>query len=258
MKTIVISNLKGGVGKTTSAVNLAYSLSVLKERVLVIDADPQTNLTPFFTKANPHGKTLLDVLKKPEKVNNCIYRSRYPGIDIVKGNSEIMENDAADPACIRTALSHLKTNYGYCIIDTRPAFENITKAAVKAADMLLTPVLLDKFCRDNLVLVDEQLSMSARRPDWYIFANKVDSRLSAQRKTYADLMGKHDYPFFDTCISSSADVANALDLYKPVGKHRSKSVVAGDYRELAAEILNAFTAQDPEAAEKGGDDHGKL
>ena len=62
MRTYVITNLKGGVGKTTSAVNIGYNMAVLGQKVLMIDADPQTNLTPFFVKANPNGRTLKDVL----------------------------------------------------------------------------------------------------------------------------------------------------------------------------------------------------
>ena len=67
MRTYVITNLKGGVGKTTSAVNIGYNMAVLGRKVLMIDADPQTNLTPFFTKANPNGRTLKDIFHHPDE-----------------------------------------------------------------------------------------------------------------------------------------------------------------------------------------------
>ena len=154
MKTITIGNLKGGVGKTTTAVNLAYSLSLQGKRVLVIDADPQTNLTPFFIKANSQGHTLMDVLEHPEKVKRCIYKSKYQYIDVIKGNTEIVEADAGELG-LRQALELIENQYDYCVIDTRPAFENLTADALYASDIMITPVCLDKFCRDNLALVDE-------------------------------------------------------------------------------------------------------
>lgn len=239
MKTITIGNLKGGVGKTTTAVNLAYSLSLQGKRVLVIDADPQTNLTPFFTKANRQGRTLMDVLEHPEKVKRCIYKSRYEGIDIIKGNTEIAEADAGELG-LSQALVQIEDEYNYCIIDTRPAFENLTADALYASHIMITPVCLDKFCRDNLALVDEYLDRleaeTGHSLTWKIFANKVDSGRRAQKKIYEDLVTKHDYPLLETCVSRSAVVDNALELYKPVQKHRSGSQVAKDYEELAKEV----------------------
>ncbi len=239
MKTITIGNLKGGVGKTTTAVNLAYSLSLQGKRVLVIDADPQTNLTPFFTKANSQGHTLMDVLEHPEKVKRCIYKSKYQYIDVIKGNTEIVEADAGELG-LRQALELIEDQYDYCVIDTRPAFENLTADALYASDIMITPVCLDKFCRDNLALVDEYLDRleaeTGHRLIWKIFANKVDAGRRAQKKIYKDLVTKHDYPLLETCVSRSAVVDNALELYKPVQKHRSSSQVAKDYEEFAKEV----------------------
>ncbi len=246
MKTIVIGNLKGGTGKTTSAVNLSYSLSELGKRVLVIDADPQTNLTPFFVKAGRSGRTLADVLEEPEKIRHCIYHSKHSGIDIIKGNTTLQELDVTSREWLAEAVELVENEYDFCIIDTRPAFERIAVSAILAADILVTPVCLDKFCRDNLSLVDEFLSGMPEdwRPDWRIFANKVDSRRKSQRNIYKDMMEKHDYPFMETCISRSAVVDNALEFYKPVKRHRSGSQVAQDYIDLAEELL--------EIAEKEG------
>ena len=239
MYTYTITNLKGGTGKTTSAVNLAYSLSLLGKKVLVIDADPQANLTPFFTKANRQGRTVLDVFREPEKVQHCIYRSRYAGIDIIKGNTMLRESDAESGWQLVGALEQVQDIYDYCIIDTRPAFEDLTLSAIIAADMLLTPACLDKFCRDNLALVDEFLDSIPEecRPKWKVFATKVDPLRKAQRSIYEDLLAKHAYPFLETCISRSAIVDNALDYYKPVMKHRSKNQVSMDYMDLAKELM---------------------
>ena len=77
MKTIVVNNLKGGVGKTTTVVNEAYSFAELGRKVLVIDADPQANTTSFFAKVNQHTKTLKDVLANPSKCKSSIYSVLY-------------------------------------------------------------------------------------------------------------------------------------------------------------------------------------
>lgn len=238
MKTITVGNLKGGVGKTTTAVNLAYSYAQMGKRVLAIDADPQTNLTPFFGKANRNGKTLLHVFQEPEKVKRCIYRSRYVGVDILKGDTSLREGDVQDTASLRKALAQLQNDYDICIIDTRPAFEPITISAILSSDLLLIPVCLDKFCRDNLALVEDCLEeMQDNFPiQWKVCATKVDGYRKSQKAIYKDLLEKHDYPFLETCISRSAVVDNALELYKPVLRHRKSSQAAQDYLELAKSI----------------------
>lgn len=238
MKTYVIVNLKGGVGKTTSAANLGYSMAVLGKRVLLIDADPQSNLTPFFTKANPNGKTLRDVFLHPERIRNIICRSKYENIDIIKGSTALKEADAIGEMVLSEALCLVADQYDICLIDTRPAIESITKNAIQAGDVIVTPVLLDKFCRDNLLLLEDELHAMehAYGFKWCVFANKVANK-RIQKRIYADMVGMHDFPFLDTCVSRGAVVENALDQYKPVIRHRRKSNAAADYIELAKELL---------------------
>lgn len=238
MRAYVIVNLKGGVGKTTSAVNLGYSMAVLGKKVLLIDADPQTNLTPFFTKANPNGKTLRDVFRHPERIENIICRTKYSNIDIIKGSTNLKEADAIGQMVLSEALQLVKDKYDVCLIDTRPAIEALTINALQAGDVLVTPVLLDQFCRDNLLLLEDELHQLAHAYGfkWCIFANKVVNKRS-QKNIYADMVGKHSLPFLDTCISRRAVVENALEHYKPVLKHRSRSIVAEDFMDLAKELL---------------------
>ena len=77
MKVYVVANLKGGVGKTTTTVNVAYTFSEMGGRVLVIDLDPQCNCTRFFAKVNGYSKTVRDVLENPKGINSAVYRTKY-------------------------------------------------------------------------------------------------------------------------------------------------------------------------------------
>ncbi len=150
MVTITISNLKGGVGKTTSAVNIAWSLAYEGKHVLVVDADPQCNLTPFFQRDNSKSHTIADLLEKPENFRSCICRSRMKNVDIIKGCPEVLEAGEEEEAALYKAFLNIqeekRDEYDYMIIDTRPSFGGLTEASIYAANILLTPVCLDNFC----------------------------------------------------------------------------------------------------------------
>ena len=226
MKVYVVANLKGGVGKTTTTVNVAYTFSEMGGRVLVIDLDPQCNCTRFFAKVNGYSKTIRDVLENPKGINSAVYRTKYQDIDIVKGSVKITEQKT--PCRLKEALGYLKKDYDVCLIDTRPVFDMLTMNALYAADVFLTPVKFDNFCRDNLTMVEDAYHE--------IFANMV-SNTKAQKLSSEDLIAKHDYPFMQSCISRTAIVDNALSLYKPVAKHRVMSNVAQDFVDLVEELL---------------------
>lgn len=90
-KIIICHNIKGGVGKSTTAVNLSYNLSVMGYKVLGIDLDPQKNYTPFFRQAD-ESKTIYQLMQDPRKVKSHILRSKYKDLDLIKGSSLLSDN----------------------------------------------------------------------------------------------------------------------------------------------------------------------
>lgn len=236
MKVITVWNLKGGVGKTTTTVNVAYDLSVAGYKVLVIDMDPQTNATPFFTKANENGRTIRNVLLDPTKISTSICKSKYENLNIIKGSTLLKDTDVTDINGLAIALDAIKEQYHYILIDCRPTNEGLTKSALEVADMVLTPIQLDGFCRDNLREVSNTLdSLENQDLEWKIFVNKIRNT-QAQRKIYTDLMEYQNYPIVETCISERASVPNALFQRKPLLRHARKNVATLDYLDLVQEL----------------------
>lgn len=139
------------------------------------------------------------------------------------------------------AKDYISAEYDICIVDTNPDLSSMTASVLVAADMLLTPVGLNASCRDNLALLQHKIeSLAENGMVWKVFAMKVDLHRIAQKKCLEDIVNKHTYPFLDHYVSSSADVDNAWGLYKPVAKHRSKSIVVEEFHALAEEIMDVL------------------
>lgn len=233
-----IWNLKGGVGKTTTAVNLAYNFSVLGKRVLVMELDPQVNLTPFFTKANEYQKNILTLMNRPEQIKSSIYRTKYKNIDIIKGHTGLLDSRCRE-GIIGSIISRIQIlrSYDIILIDCRTSCEAFTHEALSASDAVLTPVILDGYCRDNLRQVSTVIeSLDNERVQWFVFANKVKTT-RAQRKILGDLLERHAYPFLDACAVERAAAESALELKKPLMKHAPQNSVSQDFMNLAEELL---------------------
>lgn len=175
LRTTAIVNLKGGVAKTTTTINLAAILAKANARVLIIDADSQCNCTEFFD-ANPNSGNLASILRMSEDASepitkslNCIQRTAYDGLDILPGDDSLMDLDLSkvelgrcNVNILRTLVEALKNDYDFILIDCPPAFNAASAAALVAADDVIIPIKLDAFSLRGMTNLMRQISNMRR------------------------------------------------------------------------------------------------
>lgn len=244
MKTITVWNLKGGVGKTTTAFNLGAELAKEGKRVLFIDLDTQANLTYFFEPelrkkkcAYPDISELADT--HAESVKRGIYVSeRFPNVSYVRGSNRHTVFPMLDG--LQKMLLPVGDLYDYCIIDTHPDDRSASQNAIVASDLLMVPILLDGFSIANLNLVaytlDHLEDLSGKRTNWFAFINRL-SDTKDQTVALDNLLNHHDYPVSDIYIRDTAKVRSSLSVFKPLFMHRRTSDVTKDFEELTQEVL---------------------
>jgi len=246
MKLVAVGNFRGGIGKSTTTVNLAHTFAKMRQKVLVIDCDPQNNTTPFFTTVKENGKSIVEAIEAPERAQEFVEPSRYENIDVLKGSTALMGEELPKESLgwLITVKETLEDDYDICIVDTNPNLSSLTVSALVAADLLLTPIGLNESSRDNLALLQEKIEPVIEQGlVWKVFAMKVDLNRKAQRQSLDDIVNKHSYPFLEHYISSAADVDNAWKYYKPVERHRSKSIVVEEFYALAKEVYEVLESE---------------
>ena len=248
-KIIAVANYKGGVGKTTTAVNLAYNLAALKDRkVLLVDADPQGNASYMVWKYSPTAITLKDALLHDNIDRQAIRRTRFKGIDIIPSTKELEEVNKRfadkDTWMIKSILANATANkdYDYIIIDCQPTMQFLTKSALYASDMLLVPFKADGFSINGLELMQDFIE-DARQ----LRHNKQDLEYACLVTMFRhttknlgrilDLLAKTSHNVFDTVIRYSESCNSSIDVRKPLLAHHKKDKATLDYIDMTDELV---------------------
>lgn len=238
-RVIIIGNMKGGVGKTTTAKNLASTIAHRGQKVLIVDLDPQTNLTQQFVKIKPNSRTVMDIMCQSKPARSCIHKTRNANIDIIMGRKQVFfhENDVTDVHALQRALEEIKGDYDYILIDSRPAmFEPIAFSGLVAADILLTPINLEGFSLQNLLDVEEGLNSYNLNCKWMIFVNKF--RLNSVQRKALKQLDQTDFPILENVIEDRTVLSKINSSKKTVFQLKSaeSEVFKQDYDDLLSAI----------------------
>jgi chromosome partitioning protein len=248
-KVIAIANQKGGVGKTTTAINLGASLAANDLKVLIVDSDPQGNATTGLGISKTDGRpTLYQALLGDEDLANTIVKTDFEGLDLVPSDKNLVAANlelvelAGRESRLREKLETIRDQYHYILIDCPPALDLLTVNAMVAADSILIPMQCEFFALEG---VSQLLDTVDRVRDSFgskikvegVLLTMYDDRTNLTRQVEEDLRKFFEQEVFQTVIPRSIRLAEAPSFGKPILAYDVRSRGAESYIQLAKEIL---------------------
>ena len=253
-KVLAIANQKGGVGKTTTSMNLAAALGVLEKKVLVIDADPQANATSglgFDPRNITNG--IYECLINEVEPKDIILTSSSPNLDLIPAHIDLvgaeveMINLPNREKMMRMAIDKVKDNYDFIIIDCSPSLGLITINALTASDAVIIPVQCEYFALEGLGKLLNTIKIVQTRLNndlaiEGILLTMYDTRLRLSNQVVDEVKTHFQDLVFDTIIQRNTKLGEAPSHGESIIMHDASSRGATNYLNLAREVLQKNNA----------------
>jgi chromosome partitioning protein len=259
LRVLAVANQKGGVGKTTTAINLGTALAAVGERVLIVDIDPQGNAsTGLGVPKAQRNSTVYDVLVNERPLISAVVHTAVPGLDLVPADADLsgveIELGVAERRSfrLRNAIAGLPRDeangYSYLLIDCPPSLNLLTVNAMSAADAVLVPLQCEFFALEGLSQLMRTVelvrgSLNPRLEIQGVVLTMYDRRNSLSDQVAADVRSHFGDKVYDTVIPRNVRVSEAPSFGKPALIYDIKCAGSQAYMKLAREVVTRERAR---------------
>ena len=249
-RIIAIANQKGGVGKTTTAINLSATLAEAGQKVLAVDFDPQGNETSGFgVEKNQLEQTVYELLIGECKVSDCLIKEVQPNLDLIPSNVnlagaeiELLEMENKEKI-LRGFLRRLRKNYDFIIIDCPPSLSLLTINALTASDTVLVPIQCEYYALEGLTQILQTIDLVKKKLNPKLELEGVvftmyDARTNLSLQVVENVKRHLNRTIYKTIIPRNVRLAEAPSHGMPINLYDTRSTGAESYRMLAAEVIS--------------------